>query len=86
MVAAGGAFAETPSSQIAPEPEAQLQATQADGALGSQPATELETALETPGVRCPYSPSCTPFNLEPCEQYCGPGFGVCYRFCCVCSG
>jgi hypothetical protein len=93
MVAAGGAYADTLSTQTATEPEVQVaeipqaEAVEVDEALSSELATEIEAALEDKKVDCPFgAPSCTPFNLEPCEEYCGPGFGACYRWCCVCTG
>jgi hypothetical protein len=92
IVAAGGAYADTLSTQTATEPEVQVaEAVEApqvdvDEPLSSELATEIEAALEGK-TKCPLgAPSCTPFNLEPCEEYCGPGFGACYRWCCVCTG
>jgi hypothetical protein len=93
MVAACGAYADTPSTQTETAPEAEIQvaetieATPAEETLSCQPEAEVDTAFDLKKSKCPLgAPSCTPFNLEPCDDYCGPGFGACYRFCCVCTG
>jgi hypothetical protein len=90
MVVALGAYADTPSTQSqAAEVQAAetVEAAPAEETLSCQPQAKVETALDTKKSKCPLgAPSCTPFDLEPCDDYCGPGFGACYRFCCVCTG
>jgi hypothetical protein len=90
MAAAGGAYADTLSTQTATEPEVQVAETvEADTAEATQIdevlSNELATEFDTPQIRCPFgASSCSPYNLEPCEDFCGPWF-ECYRFCCLCA-
>lgn len=87
LVAATGAFADSPVVENTAEPSVQAATVEATAVTSLEMQTPEWAVEHTAKINCPFgAPSCTPFNLEPCEEYCGPGFGACYRWCCVCTG